>query len=80
MDDLEILLLCRVSRGAEISQDIPFMWNLKRNDTNKLTYEAETDSQTWRRNLWLPGWKGKMGDAYVHTALFKKDNQEGPTV
>ena len=59
---------------------IPFMWNLKRNDTNKLTYEAETDSQTWRRNLWLPGWKGKMGDAYVHTALFKKDNQEGPTV
>ena len=26
--------------------DIPYMWNLKRNNTNKLTYETERDSQT----------------------------------
>ena len=24
---------------------IPYMWNLKRNDTNKLTYKTEADSQ-----------------------------------
>ena len=26
--------------------DITYMWNLKRNDTNELIYETETDSQT----------------------------------
>ena len=32
----------------------------KKNKTNELTYEAETDSQTQRRNLWLP--MGKDGE------------------
>ena len=43
------------------------MWNLKY-DTNKPIYETETDSQTQRRNLWLPkgkglveGWIGSLG-------------------
>ena len=27
------------------------MWNLKRNDTNKLTYKTETDSQTYKTNM-----------------------------
>ena len=31
---------------GEISHDIPYMYNLKRNDTNKLTYKAEIGSQT----------------------------------
>ena len=31
---------------GEISYDIPYMWNLKRNDTNELTYQTERDSQT----------------------------------
>ena len=44
------------------------MWNLKRNDTNELT--KQKDSQTQRINLWLP----------AHTAIFKTDNQQGPTV
>ena len=35
------------------------MQNLKRNDTNELIYKTETDSQTYRMNLWLPG--GRMG-------------------
>ena len=35
------------------------MWNLKIN-ANELIYKAETDSQTWKTNLWLP--KGKQGD------------------
>ena len=35
------------------------MWNLKY-DTNKLIYQTETDSQTWKTNLWLP--KGREGE------------------
>ena len=36
------------------------MWNLKY-DTNELIYKRETDSQTWKTNLWLPKGKG-VGD------------------
>ena len=43
------------SREGEISYDIPYMWILK---TNNITYK-EGDSQTKRKNLWLPG--GRMG-------------------
>ena len=34
------------------------MQNLKRNNINKLIYKTETDSETQRMNLWLPGGKG----------------------
>ena len=44
-----------------MSYDITYMQNLKqKNDTNELTYKAETDSQTQKTNLWLP--KGKGGE------------------
>ena len=33
-------------REGEISYAIPYMWNLKRNDTNEITYETERDSKT----------------------------------
>ena len=33
-------------REEEISYDIPYMWNLKRNETNELSYKTERDSQT----------------------------------
>ena len=46
--------------------------NLKGNDTN--------DSQTYKTD----GCQGKdswgVWDGYVHTAIFKMDNQQGPTV
>ena len=29
------------SDRGEISYDIPYMWNIKRNDTNEFTYKAE---------------------------------------
>ena len=34
------------------------MWNLK-HSTNEFVYKAETDSQTYKTNLWLS--KGKEG-------------------
>ena len=40
---------------------MPYMWNLKSNDTNDITYKTETDSQTSRMSLWLQGegwWEG----------------------
>ena len=36
---------CILDREREISYDIPYMWNLKRNDTNELNYKAERRSQ-----------------------------------
>ena len=54
--------------------DIPYMWNLKRNDTNEFIYNTETDSQTWRMSSWLlgEGWEEGtvrefMMDMYTHS-------------
>ena len=42
-----------------MSHDIPYMWNLKRNYINELTYKIEIDSQTSRISLWWlgEGWR-----------------------
>jgi len=47
------------SDRGELSSDSPYIWSLKQNDTNELTYKTETDSQTSRRHLLLSG--GRMG-------------------
>ena len=45
--DLEIVKLSEVSqKEKEVSYDMAYMCNLKRNDTNELIYKPETDSQT----------------------------------
>ena len=45
--DLENVILSEVRQTErEILHDIPYMWNLKRNDTKGLTYKTERDSQT----------------------------------
>ena len=41
-----ILIEVKSDHEREISYDIAYMWNLKRNDTDELTYETEMDSQT----------------------------------
>ena len=42
-----------LSWERQIPYDITYGWNLN-HDTNELTYETETDSQTQRSELWLP--------------------------
>ena len=44
--DLESVILSEVKsdREREKSYDIPYKWNLKRNDTNELIYRTENDS------------------------------------
>ena len=37
------------------------MWNLIYGET-ELMYKTETDSQTWRKHLWLPSGKGEGVD------------------
>ena len=61
------------------------MWTLKRNYTYELIYKAETDTHIYRMNLcWTrekDGGKGQgVWDGHVHTAVFKMDSQQGPTV
>ena len=42
--DLQIVMLSEVSQTLrEISYNIPYMWNLKRSDTNELIYKTEND-------------------------------------
>ena len=43
--DLESVILSEVREG-EIPCDSPYMWILRRNDTNELTYKTERDLQT----------------------------------
>ena len=46
--DLEINIVSEVKSDGErqISYDIIYMWNLKKNDRNEFIYKLETDSQT----------------------------------
>ena len=41
----------KIMSQGEISYDFSYMWNLKRNDTNELTYKTKRDSQTSKMNL-----------------------------
>ena len=34
------------AKGKQISYDIAYVWNLKKNDTNELMYKTEMDPQT----------------------------------
>ena len=44
---------------------IPYIWNLKRNGTNELTYKTERDSQTQRTNRGLPGFRRGLGEGII---------------
>ena len=52
--DLEII----IQKSEKAKYHITYLWSLE-NDTDELTYNTETDSQTQKTNLWLS--KGKGG-------------------
>ena len=60
------------------------MESLKRNATNELIYKTEKDSDS--ENEFKVAKEEGLGeqigswDAHAHTAIFKMDNQQGPTV
>ena len=61
------------------------MWTLKY-DTNELIYEIETDSQTWRTDLWLlRGGETRRKDELgvwgqqIQSATYSVDKQQGST-
>ena len=48
--DLEVVILSEISQiEKEKYHNIPYIWNLKGNNTNELIFNTETDSQTQRR-------------------------------
>ena len=54
------------------------MWNLK-NDTNKLMYKTETDSQIHSYRTWKRGDKLEVWGQQIHTTIYKRDKQQSPT-
>ena len=71
--DLENVILSEVSQTErEILYDIPYMWNLKRNDTNELTKQKETHrlrKQTY--GCWGEGIVRDFGKV-TYTLLYSK--------
>ena len=51
------------SDREEVSYDIPYVWNLKRNDTNELICQTETDSQI--ENKLMAAGREEQGDGTV---------------
>ena len=58
------------------------------NDTNELIYKTDIDSQAEKANTLVPKGKGggsegdELGsfELFIHTTVYKVDNQQGPTV
>ena len=68
-------------REGEISHYILYMWNLNRNDTNELTKQKKSHRFRKQANgCWGEGRVREFGEGWVHAAIFKIDNQQGPTV
>ena len=59
---LEVIIPSEVSQ-RNVPNNVTCMQNLKY-DTNELIYKTETDSQTWKTNLWLPKGKGNGDPCY----------------
>ena len=57
---VEILMLNKSDRERQIPYDITYIWNLIYG-TNEPIYRKETNSGTWRTDLWLPRWGGGSG-------------------
>ena len=66
-------------REREILYDIPYVWNLKINDTNELTKQRLTDLEYEPMALGGRDSYG-AGEGHVHSAALTTDSQQGPAV
>ena len=55
--DLEIIIL-NEDRERQMSYDIAYMWNVKKNDTNELIYKNRNRPTDVENNLMIPKEKG----------------------
>ena len=60
-------------REGQIPYDITYMWNLKYGPNELST--KQTDSQTWRTDLQLPGGKGE-GVGWIRSSGLKKKERK----
>ena len=59
MNGLEIIILGEVSQTERDKyQMISLICEIFKNDTNKLIYKTEIDSQTWKTNMVTKGQRG----------------------
>ena len=59
---------------SDREEEIPYTWNIKRNDTNELTKQKET--HRLRSKLMIARGRDSYGlwGGHVHTAMFKMGN------
>ena len=70
---LQSVILSEVSQTEkEKYHDIPYMWTLRRNDTDELAYRA--DSRTWEKEVAVGAREGRAGESKVdmYTLLYLK--------
>ena len=50
--------------------------------TNETIYKPKTDSQTWRRGMWLAMGRGgrAVWELQMQTIIYRMDKEQGPTV
>ena len=84
--EMEIITLSESERERQTSDDITYIWNLKQGP-NEPIYKRETESQTQRRDLWLPKGRGVeerevlgVWDQQMQNVVYSMDKQQGPTV
>ena len=59
---------------SDREEEIPYMWHIKRNDTNELTKQKET--HRFSNRLMIARGRDSFGlwEGNVHPAVFKRDN------
>ena len=69
--ELESVILSEVSQTEREEYSTSYIWNLKINDTNELTYKTETDSQSRERTFMVDRWAvGIVREFGMDTRLF----------
>ena len=83
--DLGIILLSEVSQ-RQTPSNLTYRWS-PTHAADECVYGTETDSQTHRTDLWLPGaWRAGGRDGVgvwveqMQASIYRTDKQQGPTI